>query len=468
MFNDLNYINTITNLLASLPAYISYSIIIFPLIALIIYIFLYKYLKLELSLYSFCCFSTNLIIFISFSLGSFSLLFANKSTPIYLNDLSIFAQHRYLFICIASLIAFLVFLLSYFFKPIKNNVSFFLLPHLQEEIRQILYIKNETVWGPLFTYIIENLEKSKFFMVGFYTIHFSVFYVFRAYVLWLFIEFTFLGGDLRNLWYCVPFSFIYWLLQFLNYYFSSFLMGSYQAFHDLFVFKEVKGMTYVAFSQAALKDGYPEYLLELFTHKYRSVERVAVYFQFYCFYCKIIAIIFLVLRLLCWYAITWLFFFSEKPDAFFVCSFFLFGSLPKRFMCRTYAAEAFYPKKYLEQSLQQKTFNAFAPGHFVDVDMNARNPENPAEVLVKGSFTTGLGTTENPSYIIDEKFLLNGTPALPGKPQRYIPLNNIMYIDEKYFYQYSLLYSKKYIEDHKDIIDRILKIKSNKNHNDIP
>lgn len=107
-------------------------------------------------------------------------------------------------------------------------------------------------------------------------------------------------------------------------------------------------------------------------------------------------------------------------------------------MCRTYAAEADYPKKYLEQTLHQITFKAIAPGHFVDVDINVRNPENPAEVLVRGSFTTGLGTTENPSYIIDEKILINGTPALPGRPQRYIPLNYIMYIDEKYFHQYSL------------------------------
>jgi len=312
---DLTYvIKNMLNLIHSLPAFITYSIIIFPLIVLLAYIVLYKYLTLELSALSFVCFFVNLLIFISFSLGSISLLFANKSTPIYLKDLSIFAKYRYLFICITFFIALLIFLLSYFFKPIKNGISIFLFPHLQEEIKKILYIKNEVLWAPFFTFIIENLEKSKYFMIGFYTIHFSVFYVFRIYVLWLFIEFTFFGGDLRNIWYCVPFSFIVWLLQFLNYYFFSFLMGTYQAFHELFVFKEVNGISCVAFSQTALKDGYPEHLLELFTHKYRSVERVAVYFQFYCFYCKIKAIVLQVLRLLCWYAITLLFFFKEHLD----------------------------------------------------------------------------------------------------------------------------------------------------------
>lgn len=461
MFNDLHHLNNITNLLASLPAYISYGIIIFPIAVLLIYITLYKYLYLELSSFSFFCFSANIAIFLSFSLGSFSLLFANKSTPIYLNDLSILAKYRYLFICIAFLITTFFFLLSYISKPIKNGISIFLFPHLQEEVRKILYTKNETIWGFLFSYIIESLENSKLSMIFFYTVHFLVFILFRFYMVYLLIDFTFFQGDFREIWYCIPVSFIIWLLQFFNYYFVSFLNGSYIAFHNLFVFDVKNDVMVVAFSPDAIREGFPDSSLESFASRYRSIERVYVYFQFYSFCCKIFSMALFSLQLLCWFTITQFFLVMENPFTTFLgWGLFSFGfrNLPPKFMLRN--AEAFMTHQHLgrfkKDSMNKETFGAYFRNHYVNVDKNIRNPDNPAEVLVRNIFTTGLGTLENPSYVIDHNFLVNGTKALPGRPQRYIPMPFPIYYPETHFAQYSLLASKKYIQDHYSLIQRLL------------
>ena len=106
--------------------------------------------------------------------------------------------------------------------------------------------------------------------------------------------------------------------------------------------------------------------------------------------------------------------------------------------------------------MNKETFGAYFRNHYVDADKNIRNPDNPDEILVRGIFTTGPGTLENPSHVIDYNILVNGSKALPGRPQRYIPMPFPIYYPERYFTQYSLLASKKYIQDHYNLIQRLL------------
>lgn len=138
MFNDLNYINTIASLLISKPAYITYGLIIFPIIVLLIYITLYKYLNLDLSSFSFLCFLINLLILLSYLFSIFLTYYFKRSFPIYMEDLSLYSKYRYLFFCITFVCCVIIYLLSYVFKTIQNKIDFFLFPHFNEEILKIL------------------------------------------------------------------------------------------------------------------------------------------------------------------------------------------------------------------------------------------------------------------------------------------------------------------------------------------
>lgn len=60
----------------------------------------------------------------------------------------------------------------------------------------------------------------------FFSVHFILFYLLRFVTAGLFVNFSFFNGDLRLLFYMLPFSFLIWLLSFFYFYFKYFREGT--------------------------------------------------------------------------------------------------------------------------------------------------------------------------------------------------------------------------------------------------
>lgn len=182
-----------------------------------------------------------------------------------------------------------------------------------------------------------------------------LFVVFRIYILYLFLNFIFCHGDLRSLLYLIPVSFLLWLLQNLNYYFSFFMLGTYNAFKDLFDFKLIKGTPHIAFSLHSLSLGYPQDSLEAFVNKYRSVERVYVYYSFYSKGIKILSIIMFSIQIISWFVIsykisTFIFVYNTIPAILTIGS----RQIPK-IINKPYSTQAHAVHKFAEPFLEKKT-----------------------------------------------------------------------------------------------------------------
>lgn len=206
------------------PAFVGYKLkfMLFLIIAFIIYIMLYYWCHLKISSASFLRF---FIIFIQGILFIYALriCFYPLPLPIYMDDLPLLSQYRYLFLSIISLSAMAAFLVMYFFKPewslYLQTLSF---PYLKEEMRLILYTWNPGFLGDFCSKIIDQLAASFLFRILFFSIHFTLFYLIQILMLFFLWSCIFYNLDFRFLFSFTPLFFIIWLLSFFYYYFLYF------------------------------------------------------------------------------------------------------------------------------------------------------------------------------------------------------------------------------------------------------
>lgn len=100
-------------------------------------------LKLNRTVISFICFNLFfLILFLYFRSLYFLLIHYQDMTPIRINNLSLFAQYRYLFYSIMVIVFGVFWCLSFYVKKFSNFLTIITFPYIKEEIRLILYTWN--------------------------------------------------------------------------------------------------------------------------------------------------------------------------------------------------------------------------------------------------------------------------------------------------------------------------------------
>jgi hypothetical protein len=121
-------------------------------------------------------------------------------------------------------------IIRYFFPNFRNNVlwSRLTFPHLKEEVRLILYTWNESIFGNIYSNIMESVFKSKTSLWLFVVLHFLCLYGIRFTQTILFCNFVFFHGDLRWNLYLLPLSLMSWVLRFFEYYLRTFFQGSFE------------------------------------------------------------------------------------------------------------------------------------------------------------------------------------------------------------------------------------------------
>jgi hypothetical protein len=179
-------------------SFITYYSNIFILVIcsiLSIYVKLYHWRKLEVSVTSFFLFSINVIILLLYLLAIKHLIFItynNISYHLNKDDISTYSRYRYLLLSLISVF----FIISLIIFKLLGYIKF----PLKEEIHRILYTWNASFMGDLCVKIIDLLASSFSFRILFFSLHFIFFYVMRLITLGLLFYCTFYHGDFRTLY----------------------------------------------------------------------------------------------------------------------------------------------------------------------------------------------------------------------------------------------------------------------------
>lgn len=404
--------------------------------SLILYNIIYIYWrKIPTSLTSFFWFFIFIMELFMFSYTFYLFIFYKFPNTIYVQDVSIISQYRYVLFLSFSILGGAYLILQYFIPKIKNIANRYTLPYVKEEITKILYTWNNGMIGNFCIFVINKLNDSYFFEKFFFITHFIVFYVTKIIRLGLFIHFCFFDGDLRYLIYFSVISFVVWLLSFIDYYLIWFIKANINMSDDLITvsytnpelkadsdgYIEVKNTNELLFKLTAqgLRYNFTEQDISDLGHSWCRLNNVLGIFQRYKFVVVYITYFIFISYIFCWMSLV-KFFFSERVDSFILFtspSFFnrlLFG-VRQPINGFLFARDARYLPERVQNELRGARPREYSPGHPI------YGEESNDEYVVEGSLTRGKGSVENPSepllpVPIDSRSQKNG-------PQNHIPLS---------------------------------------------
>lgn len=184
---------------------------------------LYKKLNLKISLMSIVCFYINVWIIIMFII-SFILALRYKQ-PIYLENISLFAQYKYLTFTIIVFSLVVLFLINKIYPLNKNNtiISFVIYPYLKKQVNDILDCFVESYLSDIYEIIFQKVYKSKRYKVLFFLIHFLFIHGIRLINTLIFLNFVLFHGNLRVMFLLIPLTLVGWLLQYIEYHFITYM-----------------------------------------------------------------------------------------------------------------------------------------------------------------------------------------------------------------------------------------------------
>lgn len=392
-------------------------IVMILLVISIIYGIIYRYHNLAYTVPSYTCFILNGLILLSY-FWIFYLIIFKLENAIYLEDISVFSQYRYLIFVICSFIILCFYLLIKFNETLNTFFIRFLsyIPSPSEEVRLILYSYNNSWLGTLCTKTIDLMFSNKKFKYLFFLFHFLLYYFFKIIRLSLFISFTFFHMDLRYLIYLAPLSFIIWILRFFFFYFFWFANSnerymlqvlsikidpSVKQRQHYFIITSHNDIT-LSITNFGQKEGFSAQDLTYLRNKFIILSYVVSLIDKYhkkVFYLRYIG---LIIFFICWVKISHFFFHDDSLHAVIPFlrnlqkTFRGFHSTPPRF-----ANDSRFVKKQYEKELEERS-SAYKAGHPVIGEQIG------SKYKIKVQGTSGRGTHENPSELIHKEKTLTG------------------------------------------------------------
>jgi hypothetical protein len=365
-----------------------FFIISYLLIILSLYVKLYTWRNLKISIKSYIFFMLNTVQFMLY-LWSFYLLFFVIQSPIHLKDLSVYSQYRYLLMSII-VISISLFFFIYLLSPsssaklgIQDFMSKITYPYLKEEVRLILYTWNDALFSSLCSKLIDKLYQSKVFLFSYIISHFIIFYMPRVVVLFLFTSFVWFDGDLRLVICKTPFLFLSWLLSFFDYYFQIFFKSHCNYISSILSAKQVNlvpssfGTIFTSLDNITftltpngLDQGYITENMPILINEWHIAAYLSVYFEKYNQFLVNFNRFLFFIQVVNGFNLTYYFFF--KP--YFQTKYLMFSALFKRASfqggsTRYYATEA--------SRVLTKTGKQYLSGNHPSlIDRAEQNPDN--------------------------------------------------------------------------------------------
>lgn len=210
-----------------------YCFLAVVVLVVIVYMDFYGYLGLNKTLLSFFCFFANISILVFYLFVSFLSIFIKSEEPLYLENISVLSKWRYVILVLLCIFGGLLYLIALRKKKLSDFLQKLEFPNLHEEVRKV----TDTIWYDEIGYYFKKLDKklhvSKMFRIFYFTCAFILFYVYRIFILLIFINFIFFHGDLHFLLQWIPVSFFFWLLGFIFYHHMWYIQGNFNHLNDL-------------------------------------------------------------------------------------------------------------------------------------------------------------------------------------------------------------------------------------------
>lgn len=272
----------------SFIAYYSIIFLLFTLVSLSLYIKLYKWRNLQRSVSSFIFFFLNIVqlaLYLSAISFLFHMCFYNSYRPIYLNDISIISQYRYLFLSVVSIFLIILYFFAVIFKlNIQQHISTFSFPYLHEEVRCIIDSWGNGRMGVSF---INKLSISKYYRYMYCSLD-CLSVLFRIIMVLLFIYFCFFGGNLYYLLYFSPIAFLFWLLSFFTYFINWIIEGNSTVIRECLELSPIdpnllpSGKTGFSFkiTSEAIKQGFTENDLDFLVGQWLELGSLMAFLQY--------------------------------------------------------------------------------------------------------------------------------------------------------------------------------------------
>jgi len=302
--------------------------ILFLFATLSIYNKLYRWRKLEQSVSSFIFFFLNIVqlaLYLFVISFLFHMCFYNSYRSIYLDDISIISQYRYLFLSVVSIFLIILYFFAVIFKlNIQQQISTFSFPYLHEEVRCIIDSWGNGRMGVSF---INKLSKSKYYRYIYCSLDW-LFVLFRIIMLLLFIYFCFFGGNLYYLLYFSPIASLFWLFSFFTYFINWIIEGNFTVFREWLEISKVepssiskdfeinslplsKVILNFKLTEEGYKQGFNDSHLSALTEKWLILADLTAFFHYRRFF-KYISLGVSIIYLVCWFYISYYFFYIHS------------------------------------------------------------------------------------------------------------------------------------------------------------
>lgn len=434
-----------------------FSFILYLLLVLSIYIKLYYWRNLNMTFKSYILFMLNTVQLMLYLWGFYLFLFVIVQSPIYLQDLSVYSQYRYLLFFSCFMLFLMISSISYILNQSLVKIAKPLVfPYMKEEIRLILYSWHHifsTYFSKFLDFVFGLTHKSRIFLLS---LHFLFFNFPRIIALGLFFNFVFLKGDLRYLIYFSPFLFFIWIFSFVEYYFNVFFeessryikvlvnaqLQSFQDINKTTIKASLQNITFTL-TEEARQRGFDEKMLPGLIKAWDTLASLEVYFSFY----KQIVIKFfrllLLVQIFCWFNIVYIFFFKSLLHSVFATGFSIFQPFKNLVRAGTRLCvphdpklglnrrdyEAAFIKHQFQKEAEKQTGGIQKGNHPGVINLKDINPDNLNEVRYHGELTHGKGTVDNPSVPLHPTQDVIGNP----KPQNLIPVPYPHYLSKNFF-----------------------------------
>jgi hypothetical protein len=178
--------------------------------------------------------------------------------------------------------------------------------------------------GDLSIWLTKKLADHKIFKVSLFLSAFLLFYVHRLLLSCLLIGFCFFSQDLCLVIYFIPFKFIFWILDFVYFYYKAFFMANYNYINDLLIISlknpltstELDSLLFTrtfkdlsfTLSPFARKNGLSDSDLSFTVKTWLRMIHIRSSFVFYQQVCNYFSILLVILNLFCWFYIAYYFF----------------------------------------------------------------------------------------------------------------------------------------------------------------
>lgn len=424
----------------------TYSIKILCLIFVnfLFYVLVFNGRRIPLTVKDCFLFILNLLLLESF-ISSICLLPYVKH--IYLPDLGMYSQIRYLIFLLLCVIFVLVFLVSQVY-PTFNILNILKFPHLKENIRLPIYTYKH-IYEEAFCKLIDNLHKYSSLRISYFVIYFLLYHALPLTHTFFLIRFCFFQGSLLPNFYLLPLSLFAWLLGFLEYTFTYYYEGCQNHIMSLisvkladasqgveqkgFVKTNAENLVYfltpraleLGFSVQDFPNLEKEFLL------FCSLERHFVRFNKFKL---IFSYTNFMLRILCY---TYVIYSLDTLKAIFLGGVNngslsnVWHALKRGFSTSKplYHYEARRVQPAYAKTLEKDTNSNYKKGHLVAVDPNDKDPVDPTKIAYKGCITHGKGgsTPENQAKEVHPNLSVDGSQNRPQNlvfpaEAHYIPL----------------------------------------------